>query len=233
MDRLANLVYRRARNDPGLRLRDHRKEHPWVTSWLGDPFAPVWFVAENPSLKQVEVVQLRMGNPTPEDQWSVSTGDQLLRGMLIRQGYKSGTWSSPGGWRVLHHERHQVRRLRGRVGHPLVGRPSAGRRGLGICPALRARSRSPEGDRLRRRRRQVLPQLPRTRRPDPDPPRATPRMALLVPHVATRSSKAVAQRAFFGMERPVRSDPRRARVRRRSRSPLELVLPERHLRGGR
>jgi hypothetical protein len=99
MDRLAGLVYRRAKRDPHLHLRDHRQHHPWVTGWLGDPFAHVWFVAENPSLTQVEVVELRAGVPTVEDQWSVSRGDQLFRGMLVRHGYKRGNWSSPGGWR--------------------------------------------------------------------------------------------------------------------------------------
>jgi hypothetical protein len=34
-----------------------------------------------------------------EDQWSVSRGDQLFRGMPMRHRYKRGDWSSPGGWR--------------------------------------------------------------------------------------------------------------------------------------
>lgn len=38
------------------RLTDHRGEFPWLTGSLGDPFAPVWFVAENPSLAQVRRV---------------------------------------------------------------------------------------------------------------------------------------------------------------------------------
>ena len=56
-------------------LYDHRAQFPWVLACLGDPFAPVWFVAENPSLTQVE----RALDSTPEDQWNVSIGDKLFR----------------------------------------------------------------------------------------------------------------------------------------------------------
>jgi hypothetical protein len=51
------------------RLPDHRSEFPCLTSYLGDPHAPVWFVAEYPSLTQVERAQ---PFSTPEDQWNVS-----------------------------------------------------------------------------------------------------------------------------------------------------------------
>ena len=47
--RLSDAVYR---SDP--RIPDRRREHPSVTGCLGDPFAPVWFIAEAPSLTQVE-----------------------------------------------------------------------------------------------------------------------------------------------------------------------------------
>jgi hypothetical protein len=76
-------------------LYDHRKTHAWLTGALGDPFADVWFVAENPSLSQVE----RAVEATSESQWLVSPGDQLFRRMLVKHGFKTGTWDSPGGWR--------------------------------------------------------------------------------------------------------------------------------------
>ena len=62
---------------------------------LGDPFAPVWFVAENPSLTQVE----RALDATPENQWNVSIGDKLFRQQLVAHGFKIGSFDSPGGWR--------------------------------------------------------------------------------------------------------------------------------------
>ena len=31
-------------------LFDHRPEHSWAIGSLGDPYAGIWFVAENPSL---------------------------------------------------------------------------------------------------------------------------------------------------------------------------------------
>jgi hypothetical protein len=76
-------------------LYDHRVRFPWVLACLGDPFAPVWFVAENPSLTQVE----RSLDSTPEDQWNVSVGDKLFRQQLVAHGFKTGTTDSPGGWR--------------------------------------------------------------------------------------------------------------------------------------
>jgi hypothetical protein len=78
------------------RLPDHRSEFPWVTCYLGDPHAAVWFVAEYPSLTQVERAQ---PFSTPEDQWNVSIGDRLFREMLAKHGFKTGGAAAPGGWR--------------------------------------------------------------------------------------------------------------------------------------
>lgn len=76
-------------------LYDHRAQFPWVLACLGDPFAAVWFVAENPSLTQVE----RAVDSTPEDQWNVSVGDKLFREQLIAHGFKTGMADDVGGWR--------------------------------------------------------------------------------------------------------------------------------------
>jgi hypothetical protein len=76
-------------------LVDHRGEFPWLTGSLGDPFSPVWFVAENPSLTQVR----RVIGVTPEYQWSQSEGDRLFREQLVKHHFKEGDPSIPGGWR--------------------------------------------------------------------------------------------------------------------------------------
>jgi hypothetical protein len=79
---------------------DHRGQHPWLLSSLGDVHADVWFVAENPSLTQVERARSPDGGPaTVEAQWWASRGDQLFRRMLVAHGFKTGEIDSPGGWR--------------------------------------------------------------------------------------------------------------------------------------
>lgn len=81
-------------------LYDHRHLHPWGIGALGDPFTGIWFVAENPSLTQVERVRNPDGGPpTIEAQWWSSQGDKLFREMLVRYGFKLGSIESPGGWR--------------------------------------------------------------------------------------------------------------------------------------
>lgn len=76
-------------------LPDHRDTYPWLTGSLGDPFSPVWFIAENPSLTQVE----RAEGSSPELQWSVSPGDRLLRETLALHGFKVGGPLAHGDWR--------------------------------------------------------------------------------------------------------------------------------------
>jgi len=85
--------------DDGDLFEDHRAAHGWVTGYLGDPFAPVWFVAENPSLTMVGNIEARDGDPTPERQWTVSRGDKLFRRMLVKHGFKDGPAYEAGGWR--------------------------------------------------------------------------------------------------------------------------------------
>jgi uracil-DNA glycosylase len=96
LERCADDVYAHARRTrPRLRLFDHRTEYPWLKGSLGNPSAAVWFVGENPSLRQVE----KLGRAaTPEDQWAASKGDLLFRQMLVRHGYKRGTPLSRYGW---------------------------------------------------------------------------------------------------------------------------------------
>jgi len=55
-------------------LEDHRSLHPWATGQLGDPFATVWFVSENLSLRQMRRLP---ETASRESQWAISPGDLL------------------------------------------------------------------------------------------------------------------------------------------------------------
>jgi hypothetical protein len=80
-------------------LYDHRREYPWLKGSLGNPESGIWFIAEIPSLKQVErVSNPDGGEPTEEAQWWASRGDKLFREMLVKHGFKNGTIESHGGW---------------------------------------------------------------------------------------------------------------------------------------
>lgn len=80
-------------------LYDHRRQYPWLTGSLGDPFSGIWFVAENPSLSRVELITAQLGDSiTEEAQWLVSPGDRLFRDMLVKYGFKDAPWNSRGGW---------------------------------------------------------------------------------------------------------------------------------------
>lgn len=81
-------------------LFDHRSAYPWLTGSLGDPDSGIWFIAENPSLTQVErVSNPDGGTPTNEAQWWASRGDKLFRELLVKYGFKSGTIDSANDWK--------------------------------------------------------------------------------------------------------------------------------------
>lgn len=86
------------RNNPSL--ADCRDQFPWLVGALGNPEARIWFIAENPSLTQIERVQNPDGGaPTLEAQWWASRGDKLFREMLVKHKFKEGTIDSPKGWK--------------------------------------------------------------------------------------------------------------------------------------
>jgi hypothetical protein len=78
------------------RLPDHRRTHPGLTGSLGDPFAPVWFLAEAQRLGRRGA---EAPLDTPEAQWRSSPGDLLFRAALAEAGFKHGAPEEPGGWR--------------------------------------------------------------------------------------------------------------------------------------
>ncbi len=70
-------------------LYNIREQYPWLIGALGEPYAGIWFVGENPSQVQIErFITPDGGPPTAEAQWSASRGDKLLRNMLVKYGFK-------------------------------------------------------------------------------------------------------------------------------------------------
>lgn len=94
-NRLASLI---ANAYDASELADRpQPEHSWVTGYLGEPFSPVWFIAENPSLRQVE--KITDPDPSPERQRTMTKGVGLFRDALCTAGFKDGASMDPGGWR--------------------------------------------------------------------------------------------------------------------------------------
>ena len=119
-------------------LRDHRQELPWLTGSLGDPFSPVWFVAEIPSLTRARAA---IGTST-NLQWSVSDGDRLLRETLTEHGFKTGNPMDEGGWRCYITDvikSADVAKAWGNTDRP---HKENVRGGVGASHALRTRTRS-------------------------------------------------------------------------------------------
>ena len=80
-------------------IYDHRADYPWLTGYLGNPYAGMWFIAEIPSLLRVERASQRKNQVISEDtQWSESPGDKLFREMLFKHGFKLDDPFLPGGW---------------------------------------------------------------------------------------------------------------------------------------
>ncbi len=65
-------------------------DYPWLTGFLGDPNAPIWFIGENPSLKGVKAVDRRSSDKTENLQWNSHDGDRLFREAITEAGLKSG-----------------------------------------------------------------------------------------------------------------------------------------------
>lgn len=86
-------------NRGGPRLRDDRREFPWLVGHLGDHRADVWFVGWYPSLDKVRAVARKWPGRTDANlQWSAGDGDTLFRQHLADFGFKTGNPMDPDGW---------------------------------------------------------------------------------------------------------------------------------------
>lgn len=78
-------------------LCDWFEDYPWLTGFIGDIHAPVWFLAENPSLKQI-LKQAGNLDLTENLQWNASPGDCLLREAITEANLKTGDPKKNEGW---------------------------------------------------------------------------------------------------------------------------------------
>lgn len=75
------------------------KDFPWLTGYLGDPKAPIWFVAGYPSRAAVEEVDLEESNKSPNLQWSYKRPEcRLFRDAIKEAGLKLGPVDINEGW---------------------------------------------------------------------------------------------------------------------------------------
>ena len=80
-------------------LVDQRKRWPWLTGALGDPYAGIFFVGENPSETAVEDIDAASGvSKDPNLQWASTRGDRLFREALGRQRFCDGDPLRPATW---------------------------------------------------------------------------------------------------------------------------------------
>ncbi len=78
-------------------LCDWFEKYPWLTGSIGDIHAPVWFLAENPSLSQLDK-QAMKPDLNENLQWNASEGDHLLREAITEAGLKAGDPKKDEGW---------------------------------------------------------------------------------------------------------------------------------------
>src|SRR6266480_7961514 len=91
------------RDDVKRTIRDHHLEdwlgaYPWLTGCLGDQFAPIWFIGENPSMAGVEAIDKGSQTKSENLQWNSHDGDRLFREAIVEVGLKSGLPETEGGW---------------------------------------------------------------------------------------------------------------------------------------
>lgn len=80
-------------------LKSQLSDFSWSIGALGDPFAGIWFVAENPAAARVQAIgKSHRDAPSRELQWAASKGDALFRRALVAQGFKDRPAMGPGGW---------------------------------------------------------------------------------------------------------------------------------------
>jgi len=80
------------------RLCNWLKDYPWLVGYLGKRRSPVWFVAENPSLRGVVRIHSRSSVSSKNLQWNAHAGDWLFREALVKAGLKKGNPRDHRGW---------------------------------------------------------------------------------------------------------------------------------------
>ncbi|HRY23091.1 MAG: hypothetical protein H6852_05540 [Geminicoccaceae bacterium] len=81
------------------RLSNFLDEFPWLTGHLGNPFAPVWFIGENPSRSRVEHIDKVSTSHSENLQWSYKFREaRLFRDALTKAGLKEGDPAEDIGW---------------------------------------------------------------------------------------------------------------------------------------
>ena len=79
-------------------LCDWFEKYSWLTGFIGDIHAPVWFLAENPSLSQIDKQAMKY-DLNENLQWNASDGDRLLREAITEANLKTGDPKKNGGWK--------------------------------------------------------------------------------------------------------------------------------------
>ena len=79
-------------------LCDWFEKYSWLTGFIGDIHAPVWFLAENPSLSQIDKQAMKY-DLNENLQWNASDGDRLLREAITEAGLKAGDPKKNEGWK--------------------------------------------------------------------------------------------------------------------------------------
>jgi uracil-DNA glycosylase len=74
------------------------EDYPWLTGFIGDENAAIWFIGENPSLTGVKAVDKRSIIKTENLQWNSHDGDRLLREAITEAGLKSGDPETNQDW---------------------------------------------------------------------------------------------------------------------------------------
>jgi hypothetical protein len=75
------------------------KDYPWLTGYIGERNYPIWFVAENPSLRGVKRVHDKNTIVSDNLQWNAHAGDWLFREALVKAGFKTGDPLDGEGWK--------------------------------------------------------------------------------------------------------------------------------------
>jgi hypothetical protein len=75
------------------------RDYPWLKGYIGERNFPIWFVAENPSLRGVKRVHDKNKIVSDNLQWNAHAGDWLFREALVKAGFKMGDPRDGEGWK--------------------------------------------------------------------------------------------------------------------------------------